>query len=296
MAALKPPYPTIKEELFAGRVIPFLGAGASLNPNAGRWSKESVDCPPTAGELAGHLAYKATFPVDEPRQLTTVAQYYRSVAVGPDKLKLELQDIFARDYPLTPLHELLASVDAALLVVTTNYDDLIERAFDDVRRRYVLVVHPVDAEYGDQLLWWPDSESEPTKVVANKLDIDLTAVSAIYKMHGTVDRRGGDRGQYVITEDDYVDFLTRMTRKRAIPAVFAQPFRTRPFLFLGYGLRDWNFRVVLNGMARDLRRPNFKSWAIDIDPSPLEVRFWQDRGVEIYRQSLEEFVEQLAAA
>jgi hypothetical protein len=100
----------------------------------------------------------------------------------------------------------------------------------------------------------------------------------------------------VITEDDYIDFLTRMTRRKAIPAALAEAFQTRPFLFLGYGLRDWNFRVVLNEMAKNLRRPSLKSWAIDAKPSPLERRIWQDRGVEIYRMHIEEFVSELKAS
>ena len=36
-----------------------------------------------------------------------------------------------------------------------------------------------------------------------------------------------------------------MTKNKAIPAIFAEPFQTRHFLFLGYGLNDWNLRVVL---------------------------------------------------
>ena len=110
-------------------------------------------------------------------------------------------------------------------------------------------------------------------------------------MHGAVDRREPSRDQYVITEDDYIDFLARMTKNKAIPAIFAEAFQTRHFLFLGYGLNDWNLRVVLNRIERDLRRPKgIKSWAIQYKPKPIEARFWQERGVEVYDQLLDEFV------
>jgi hypothetical protein len=115
-------------------------------------------------------------------------------------------------------------------------------------------------------------------------------------MHGAVDRRQPSRDQYVITEDDYIDFLARMTKNKAIPAIFAEPFQTRHFLFLGYGLNDWNLRVVLNRIEKDLRRPkSISSWAIQYQPRPLEARFWQERGVEVYDQLLEEFVERIAS-
>jgi SIR2-like domain len=298
MAGFEPPYPVIKEALGEGRVIPFLGSGASLGNGTSPWLKETAACLPTAGDLARHLAYKAKYPQDEPEQLTTIAQYYR-VAVGADGLKEELHEIFARDYEVPRLHRFLATVAAPLLLVTTNYDELVERAFRDAGRPFDLVVHTTELGLGDrdQLLWWQAGASEPEKVSPKRLDIDLATTTVIYKMHGTVDRHRPERDQYVISEDDYIDFLTRMTKGKAIPAVFARPFQDRHFLFLGYSLRDWNLRVVLNRIEKDLRRPKEKtSWAIDAQPSPLETRFWQKRSVEIYAMTIASFVEELENA
>jgi hypothetical protein len=233
------------------------------------------------------------FPDDEPPDLTKVAQYY-DVVVGRDKLQMELRSIFNRDYPLTSLHTFLADVPVPLLIVTTNYDDLIERAFDDKDHEYDLVIHTTHSTVGDQLLWSEHGTPEPRRVNSNRLDIDLQAVTVIYKMHGAVDRRQATRDQYVITEDDYIDFLARMTKNKAIPAIFAEPFQTRAFLFMGYGLYDWNLRVVLNRIEKDLRRrKGIKSWAIQYKPKPLERRFWQEHGVEVYDMTTEEFVQEL---
>jgi hypothetical protein len=147
---------------------------------------------------------------------------------------------------------------------------------------------------GDKLLWLEYGSGELRKESPNKLDIDLSKRTVIYKMHGAVDRGDMSRDQYVITEDDYIDFLARMTKNKAVPAIFAEPFQTRHFLFLGYGLRDWNLRVVLNRIEKDLQRQKgIKSWAIQHKPSPLEQRFWQERGVEVYDQLLDKFVEEI---
>jgi len=276
-------------------VIPFLGSGASLGgrgPDA-CWVKGQTEYLPTAAELSRHLAQQAVFPKDEPPDLTKVAQYYHVVG-GPDILRKELRSIFNCDYPLTSLHTFLADIPAPFLIVTTNYDDLIERAFDAKSRPYDLVIHTVAPKLGDQLLWWPHGALEPEKVNPNKLGIDLKAGTVIYKMHGAVDRREPGRDQYVITEDDYIEFLARMTKNKAIPAIFAEPFQTRPFLFLGYGLYDWNLRVVLNRIEKDLRRrKGIRSWAIQYKVKPLEQRFWQERGVEVYDMAIEEFVQEL---
>jgi SIR2-like domain len=301
MSQLAPPYRSIRDGLLQGRVIPFLGSGASLGgrePNAA-WVKGLAKYLPTASELARYLAQMTEFPNDEPPDLTKVAQYY-DVVVGRERLYEELHSIFNCNYPFTSLHTFLADVSAPLLIVTTNYDDLSERAFDAKGREYDLVIHTTDPTLGDQLLWCEHGTPEPCRVNANKLDIDFQAVTVIYKMHGTVDRRQSTRDQYVITEDDYIDFLARMTKNKAIPAIFAEPFQTRAFLFLGYGLYDWNLRVVLNRIEKDLRqrkdlreRRGITSWAIQYRPKPLERRFWQERGVEVYDMLIDEFVKEL---
>jgi hypothetical protein len=101
-------------------------------------------------------------------------------------------------------------------------------------------------------------------------------------MHGAIDRRKNCTGQYVITEDDYIEFLTRMTNSRVIPTIFAEPFQTRPFLFLGYGLYDWNLRVILNRIQEFRRHPKFRSWAIETLSKPLEKTLWEARGIKLY--------------
>jgi hypothetical protein len=285
----------VRDALLKGRVIPFLGAGASLGgrePGA-KWEQGQAAYLPTAFELARHLAQRTGFPAEEEAELTKVAQYY-DVVGGRTALNEELHSIFNCDYPLSPLHTFLADVPTPLLIVTTNYDDCIERAFKAKGREYELVIHTTDAAIGDQLLWWEYGKTAPRKISSNKLDLDLDARTIIYKMHGTVDRNKMSMDQYVITEDDYIDFLTRMTKNKAIPAIFAEPFQTRHFLFLGYGLRDWNLRVVLNRIEKDLRRPKtIRSWAIQYNPSPLEQRFWQERGVEVYNKLLDAFVQEI---
>jgi hypothetical protein len=314
MNELNPPYPLIYDGLRSSRVIPFLGSGASLSghinvvtnnqdrPNSITTITESIRARcaswhrqhlPTATELADYLAQRTEFPPDEQQDLAKVAQYYNVVG-GRIPLNEDLHTIFSGNYQITPLHHYLASIDAPLLIVTTNYDDLIECAFDAVGRVYDRVIHTTDQTVGDRLLWWKHGSKEPQEAHPNKLVIDLKNVTVIYKMHGAVDRLDPKRDQYVITEDDYIDFLVRMTKNKAVPAIFAEPFQKSHFLFLGYGLSDWNLRVVLNRIEKDLRRPKgITSWAIQRLAKPLERRFWQERGVEVYNMTLEAFVNEL---
>jgi hypothetical protein len=101
---------------------------------------------PSAAELGRYLARRVNFPEDEAsHELGKVADYFR-IAAGRSRLRRRLRDIFGREYPYGPLHELLARVPAPLLSVTTNYDDLLERALRAAGRPFDLVIHPTDRE------------------------------------------------------------------------------------------------------------------------------------------------------
>jgi hypothetical protein len=191
-----------------------------------------------------------------------------------------------------PVHRWLAGIAAPLLIITTNYDDLIEQAFRDAGRPFDLVVHTTDEQCGELLLFRKHGETEPSFEDATALDIELESTTVIYKMHGGIDREIDTRDQYVITEDDYIEFLVRLADHKAIPSIFAEPFEQRHFLFLGYGLRDWNLRVVLHRVQKDLHRAgNVKSWAVDAAPSELEQEFWSQRGVTVAKMTIEEFLD-----
>jgi hypothetical protein len=273
----------IREGLETGRVIPFLGAGASL-------ATPPLHGLPSAGEVADQLARPTHYPKSQ-RQLATVAQLYE-IVLGRGALHSTLHTAFTpADVGPMPVHTWLAAFDAKLLIVTTNYDDLLEQAFQAAGKPYDVVVHTTDPEAARCVLWWPHGAEKPREVLPKKLPIRLRETTVIYKMHGGIDRLDARRDQYVVTEDDYVDFLARMTSNTAVPAIFAEPFEHRHFLFLGYGLRDWNLRVVLHQIQKDLyRRPDLTSWAIDAYPSELEQRFWQRRGVEVFKMRIDQFL------
>jgi hypothetical protein len=285
----------IYDELAAGRVVPFLGAGAPLyarNPTTTPWlrNNDAIDYLPTASELAKYLARKTQLPDREHGELTKMAQYYEAV-LGSDPLRRRLREIFSHQQPPTPLHDFLASVPQPLLIVTTNYDDLMERALAAHGRPYHVVANVTDQ---DIVLWWHDGKSEPETVLPNLLDIELDETFVVYKIHGAIDRHPKRVGSYVITEDDYIEFLTRMTRHTVIPDIFAEPFQTRPFLFLGYGLYDWNLRVILNRIQEFRKHPKFRSWAIETMSKRVEQKLWKDRGVDVYDNlTLEQFVAEL---
>lgn len=297
-----PPYGVILKGLKTGRVVPFLGAGASLvgRPETSAWSQNNPAFLPSGSELAEFLAEESEYPSKDQsdrRDLAKVSSYYGDVA-GRPTLRGSLRDVFLHDVRPGPLHTMLAEIDRPLLIIVTNYDRLLEQSFAAAKKPYDLVIHPTDrTDYAGSVLWWPHGESQPQAVPPSELDIDLEHTTVIYKMHGSVDESDGGRDSFVITEEDYVDFLSRMIANQAIPAMFYTHCRTRSFLFLGYGLRDWNLRVILKNLNRAFSRQanlddnnRLPSWAIQREPTEVERLLWKERNVNIFDMDLDTFV------
>jgi hypothetical protein len=311
------PYGAIARALKRGRVVPFLGAGVNLGtpPPVGPEVKTTARLP-SGFDLSCALAKLTSFPDNDDyvlKDLSMVASYFAEIS-GRRNLRYELHEIFNRDYAPCKIQEYLAEIERPLLIVTTNYDDLTERAFKAKGRPFDLVVHPTDrTDLRASVLWWKHGETDPIAEHPNSLPMSerLRTTTVIYKMHGTVVRpwhKGVDKSEnedepyeddsYVITEEDYITFLHRMTEKVAVPMEFMTHFSSRQFLFLGYGLRDWNLRVVLKNLSSILNtaRPDEvgdRNWAIQYRPLAWEKKLWERRRVDIYDRDINEFVDRL---
>ncbi len=78
-----------------------------------------------------------------------------------------------------------------------------------------------------------------------------------------------------------------------MPVKLAAKLRRSHFLFLGYGLRDWNLRVILHRIW-GTQELTYKSWAIRRSPHPIDQEFWSKRDVDILDVRLEEYVAALS--
>jgi hypothetical protein len=292
----------------AGKVVPFLGAGASFvgRPPGAVWAADQTAFLPSGRELSNLLAGETMFPAEsqiDRDDLAKVSSYYADVN-GRRVLRERLREVLANDYPSGELHHFLAALPEHQVIVVTNYDTLVEQAFRAAGKPYDLVVHPADRkDIANAVLWWRHGETEPVPIAPNELDIDLARTTTIYKMHGTVDRDTGTWDNFVITEEDYVEFLSRMTANTAVPSLFYEYFRERSFLFLGYSLSDWNLRVILKNLSKLLSPKRgvgtnrdediLPSWAIQLHPSELERTLWKNRQVSIFDLTVDEFVAKL---
>jgi hypothetical protein len=291
-------YELVAERLLSGKVIPVLGAGANLGDRPSDVGYQRGRYLPSGRELAEKLAGLVHYPMAEVLDLARVSQYV-AVRLGESSLKDELHDVFDADYPPTLLHYFLArlarhtrqaaAARECMLIVTTNYDDALERAFRDEGEPYDLVTYINDVEVDRGFFRHIPFDGEPSVIRKPNeyADLPLGRRTVIAKIHGAVDRLTG-ADSFVITEDDYVDYITRADIAHLFPITLAEKIKKSHFLFLGYSLRDWNFRVMLYRLRSEGTRRT--SWAIEANPNPVDSATWDVRRVEILPVRVESFV------
>jgi hypothetical protein len=307
-----------------GRLVVFLGAGANIcsRPDKMEWQPGQTEHLPLGAELAKYLAQIFHYPFHTPKDpkdsapdldLARVAQWIDlEQGIGP--LYDELHALFDAEYPPTVLHEFLAWLPASLrskgyprlkesisrrfLIVTTNYDDLLERAFAHENEPLHVVSYRRGKDSSEPISFYHRApgatESEPIYNV-NDYQLLLDDQHAILlKVHGAVDRKDSEGDCFVITEDHYLDYIdfTPAEVNSIFPAPLPALLLKNHLLFLGYALKDWNLRIILRRIWRE-RIHSRVSWSIQYKADEHDSLFWRHNRVNIRNWPLSDYIEAL---
>jgi len=270
----------IVKAIVAGRVVPVLG----LDGAAG-----------LASDLAAAFGYPSEWPLD----LARVSQYVATMN-GAGPLYDELHRRFQAAVEAQPVHRFLARLPALLrehgashqLIVSGRYDLAIERAFEEAGEEVDVVTYVAAGPYRGK--FWhrpPGEEPRPIDVpntYATELSLDRRTI--LLKLHGAVDPFPEREWEsFVITEDDYIDYLGSSDVAAAVPVALAARLRRSHFLFLGYEMVDWNLRLVMHRVWGN-RPVAYRSWAVDPEPTALERAFWRRFDVDVLAVEPDEYV------
>jgi hypothetical protein len=302
----------VARKLLKGMVVPLLGAGVNAcgRPPDFTWRPSERQFLPTGGELAAYLAEEFDAPEELARSqdLTRVSQFIDSVEASGGELYQTLDQIFGADYAPGPVHQFFARKLAPLLrargqlqvILTTNYDTALERAFEREEEPYDLITYIASSpkEYRGRFMHWaPGDPPPPPQVIESANDYRLAPEkrTVILKLHGAVQRGPSEGDNYVITEDHYIEYLTHPDITTQLPSLVTDKLRNSSYLFLGYGMKDWNLRAILRRIWGE-QQSTYGSWAIQNQVDPIERSFWQKRNVEILDLDVEDYIARLSTA
>jgi O-acetyl-ADP-ribose deacetylase (regulator of RNase III) len=238
-------YQALEEALRAGECVLFIGAGLSRGAGLPDWS-----------ELVARLAKDLGIEPHRRLDYLDLAQWYLE-RFGRDALSGLVRDTYCDPAALPTLaHYLLMSLPVRY-VITTNYDDLLERALTAVKRY-------------------------PVKVVQQE-DVALTGQGGgvfVVKLHGDVTHPE----HIILSRDDFDEFFER---RPAMALLLEGLLLNQTFFFIGYGLRDPNFRQIYSRIARMLRNAPRRAFATTFEASG-------DSGKYLRRQWKQQHMELLA--
>lgn len=298
----KPDWDLIVKRIQQGRCVPFLGAGVNV-------SADDYDGLPLGPVVARRIAETLTGTSLAPFKELSEVKDNDALAAVRDLVRHGLEDLprvsflYQRAYDYPDLLELLVEeLDRACepspllrtlaplpfkLIITTNYDRLMERALAEAGREFITIVQPADGF--DEF-----SRAEVEDQLADRGD-----KLVLYKIHGSFEESGDDAGnrlsRVVVTEEDYIEFLAiARTPDAGVPELVISELAGSTLLFLGYSLEDWDLRTLFKGLVESLpTHRRRRSFAVQLNPAEFWVKFWAAKQVDIFDADVYAFARQL---
>lgn len=311
---------SIVEFVRSGECLPILGPDIAeyLNGNS--------------QEVSAQIAQMADFPLDthDRYDLAKVAQYLaihnspqyaRTVvrAAFQDRLYKAGERILGRpvgEMAVGPLQDAIAAAafendtdpakrDPLGIVASLNVRVFINATYDTLLESFI---RRVPAKTGTKApISLATNWRDETKMGPAKSDfVEATvATPCVYYVFGK--RRQAEEQTWVLTEDDFFDYLIRTTQYKLLPGVVADALVTGSLLFLGFPLDDWKFRVLFRlimarGGAELLHQ--FNHVAVQVDPGETTLanarrakkylnKYFTDSKIDIYWGTAADFLREL---
>jgi hypothetical protein len=209
---------------------------------------------PDWSELVARLADGLGIKPHQRLDYLDLAQWYLE-RFGRETLSRLVCDTYSDPTRLPTLaHYLLMSLPIRH-VITTNYDELLERALTAVKRYPVKVVH--------------------------QEDVTLTSQGGgvlVVKLHGDV----AHPEHIILSRDDFDEFFER---RPAMTLLLEGLLLNQTFFFIGYGLRDPNFRQIHSRIARMLKNAHRRAYATTFEASGDSGEYlrkqWKQKRMEL---------------
>ncbi len=126
----------------------------------------------------------------------------------------------------------------------------------------------------------------------------------VYHLFGTL----RERDSLILSEDDHFDYLMWVNQSNPppLPAPIGRALSTNGLLFLGFGIMDWNFRLLFRSILTEQRRKtprDYWSVAVQVRPgedilNPEQARQYMEQylagvNIGVYWGSVDEFLGEL---
>ena len=252
--------PWLLDQIRNGNAMLFLGAGASYGARGSNGEK-----PLSANELRDKLSDKFLGGELKDRTLSEVAEYAKNESSLYDVQRM----IFSLFEPLRPAsHHFLISKFRWHAIVTTNYDFLVERAYDQSKSALQKIIRI--SRDGN----------------ASSADLGSPQNVPFLKLHGCLSSITDDSPPLILSTEEYSRH--RYNRERVF-GLFTDWATTHPIIFCGYRIGDPNIQQILFDLGDgSINRPIYA--VVDPHLTDFDIRYWQSRRFVPQRSTFEDFL------
>lgn len=185
------------------------------------------------------------------------------------------------------LYQLLASIETPLLLISTQYDTLLERTFQQKQKKFVVLSNDFKAP-GRFRLQYSDNHNEPKKPCYldehdfSPLEDDY---SIIFKILGSFGMNAFSQESFITAESDFFKF----TQDKLLPEYIALKLQEQTLCLLGHNPQTWEKRLVIREILETTRQP----LAILHNISEFVRVYLEAQNIKHYQIGLNEFIENL---
>ena len=228
--------------------------------------------------------------------LSSIAEYYQlRPDFGHPELLKTLRGHLSQNGHGVLLYKALAKIQAPLILISSAYDNRLEKAFRAADKPFVelssIVRRSDEYDIGHVVVNYSDSDSSQAAPVSGEKLSGMRFLeqgySVIYKIRGNCGTTEGSADEdellqqdaLTLSESSYFSFARYADK--IIPGYLARQLRNRGFLFVGYQPKDWEDRLLASALL-EKRNSQEPCYVIGDTSEPMETAFWKSRSVEPY--------------
>ena len=250
----------LETQIREGKVVLFLGAGASLDAKDSHGNK-----PPDWKKLVEMLSDRFLGGKFKDLPLNQIGEYAISES-DLTTVQEYIREIFASFQP-TPTHYLMCKIPW-WGIATTNYDRIIERAYESTSDAVQIPMPFI--ENGDRV---EDKLRNPKNVM-------------LLKLHGCITRTSNASCPLILTTDQYISH--REGRSRIFDHLKGWAVE-RPIVFIGHSLQDSDLRALLLELSTlEEKRPRY--YAVIPKFDEIQRRYWESKKITLLQGTFEDFM------
>lgn len=254
--------PIIRDSISRGEAVLFLGAGANFGAEGAELGTAT-----SGGGLGAKISDKFLGGALKDKPLSMICEIAKNDA-GLEAVQRYIRNLFVNLSP-APYHELISKFRWKA-IVTTNYDFVVERAYEKASDTYQTlfpIVKDVDIKrFGGALNSLP-----------------------LLKLHGSLDVIDDPKYPLILATEEYVKY---QRNRKEIFDFFRDLARGSHLIFCGYSLSDPNIAQILWDIGH---ASNSRPMYVDVDSklTPEEVRYWRSKRIESLPITFQAFLESL---